>query len=159
VFEALNTLNMSIEIREATVTDSSIIEELYKELVGNSGVKVDPARVEQIATDPNNFLFVMFANGELTGTCFLTLCLDPSFGFQPYAVLENVIVVSENRGSGFGKLLFQYVERFCLSKDCSKIMLLSSIVRKEAHGFFKVMGYEENKKCGFIKYRSDFTVE
>jgi N-acetylglutamate synthase-like GNAT family acetyltransferase len=148
-----------MEIREATEADTQAIQKLYETLVSNADVNVDPRRIEEIAKDSNNFLFVICANSKIEGTCFVTLCLDPMFGSQPYCIIENVVINPELRNSGLGQNMLKYVEHFCLNKDCSKIMLQSSISRKEAHGFFESLGYERMKKAAFVKYRSHFTNE
>ncbi|HIV72719.1 MAG TPA: hypothetical protein H9903_17415, partial [Candidatus Aquabacterium excrementipullorum] len=45
----------------------------------------------------------------------------------------------------------------CGRAQCSKIMLLSSIERTEAHAFFERAGYTGSTKKGFVKYRRQFT--
>jgi Acetyltransferase (GNAT) family. len=59
---------------------------------------------------------------------------------------------------GVGTALMQEVEAFCLRADCSKIMLLSSIGRTDAHQFFGRMGFAGSTKRGFVKYRRQFKV-
>jgi len=48
----------------------------------------------------------------------------------------------------------RYVEAHCLKHNCSKIMLLSAAHRIDAHRFFSSLGYEQDRKVGFVKYRS-----
>jgi GNAT superfamily N-acetyltransferase len=78
------------------------------------------------------------------------------YGKQPFAVVENIVVSSRSRGEGIGTSLLKYIESLCLEKGCSKMMLQSSIDRKEAHRFFKFLGYDQDKKAGFVKYRQNF---
>lgn len=148
-----------MEIREATATDAKAVQGLYNELADDTDVNVDPSRIEEIAKNSNNFLFVISRNGRIEGTCFLTLCLDPMYGSQPYGVIENVVIHSESQNLGLGKNILKYVEHFCLKRDCSKIMLQSSITRREAHGFFESLAYKHTRKLAFVKYRRNFTNE
>ncbi|MFM0191682.1 GNAT family N-acetyltransferase [Paraburkholderia strydomiana] len=75
---------------------------------------------------------------------------------QPFAVVENLVVDQECRGNGIGQALLREVERFCLSRNCSKMMLLSSASRVDAHRFFEQVGFRGDRKRGFVKYRSQF---
>lgn len=146
-----------MKVRQALETDAEQIQNLYTTLTNSPDVKVEPSRVKQILSDDNNFLFVIVNDHDISGTCFLTLCLDPMYGTQPYGVIENIIINSESRSAGLGKELMRHVESFCFAKDCSKVMLQSNANRDEAHGFFNSLGYEDKRKVGFVKYRSNLT--
>ena len=78
------------------------------------------------------------------------------FGSQPFAVIENVVVNEAVRGKGLGEAPLRHIEAFCLAMDCSKIMLLSSIQREQAHRFFERVGFAGSSKRGFVKYRWQF---
>lgn len=146
----------TITIREAHAGEAAAVATLYRSFVANSHINVREDRLEVIARDPNNFLFVCAVDGEVCGTAFLTLCLDAMFGHQPYGVLENVVVAEAWRGRGIGGQLFAQVEEVCRLRDCSKIMLLSTASREAAHRFFAKQGYSSANKRGFVKYRHQF---
>ncbi|MCF2938119.1 GNAT family N-acetyltransferase [Paenibacillus alkaliterrae] len=74
------------------------------------------------------------------------------YQFRPYAVVENIIVDKNLRGSGIGKKLLEHVEQLCISKCCTKIMLLSGANRIAAHEFFTKYGYSGVVSKGFKKY-------
>ncbi|QXI29542.1 GNAT family N-acetyltransferase [Pseudomonas vanderleydeniana] len=143
-------------IRTATPEDAPAIEVLYRQLVGNGEVRVLPERLAQLARDPHTELFVAELEGQVRATALLSLCSDAMFGFQPFAVLENVVVDEQVRGTGVGSALLVAVEAFCLRTDCSKIMLLSSIGREPAHRFFQRARFVGDAKRGFVKYRRAF---
>jgi hypothetical protein len=44
------------------------------------------------------------------------------------------------------------VEERARSCGCTKLMLLSSVTRAEAHSFFARIGFDGQKKRGFVKY-------
>jgi len=141
-------------LREAGAGDAAAIARLYRLLVpGDENVVVTPERIDQIAADPHNFLFVAEEDGRVLGTGFLTLCLDPMYGRLPYAVLENLVVDPAARHQGYGRFLAKALEAFCWQRRCTKIMLLSSAFRREAHLFFAALGYARDKKVAFVKYR------
>jgi GNAT superfamily N-acetyltransferase len=141
-------------LREARANDAGAIARLYRLLVpGDEDVAVTPERIDQIAADPHNYLFVVEEDGRVLGTGFLTLCLDPMYGRLPYAVLENLVVDPAARHQGYGRFLAEALEAFCWRRRCTKIMLLSSAFRREAHHFFAALGYARDKKVAFVKYR------
>jgi GNAT superfamily N-acetyltransferase len=97
-------------------------------------------------------LLVVEAEGVVCGSAFMTLCLDAMYGFQPYAVIENVIVLESARGRGAGRALLNDLERIARAAHCTKLMLLSSTHRTEAHTFFAHIGFDGERKRGFVKY-------
>lgn len=139
-------------IREATVVDQSSVQRLYEILCPGEPIDVRTDRIEQLRQDPNNYLFVADEDGAVVGTAFLTLCLDPMFGSQPSGVVENVVVDEAARGRGIGSQLFAHMERICVERNCSKVMLLSNAKRTRAHTFFRTMGYDDTVAKGFKKY-------
>jgi N-acetylglutamate synthase-like GNAT family acetyltransferase len=143
-------------IREARSTDAAAIADLYRSFVSSPHITVREDRLEAIASDPHNFVFVCDVDGVVCGTAFLTLCLDAMFGNQPYGVIENVVVNQAWRRKGIGGQLLEHVEEVCRIHHCSKIMLLSTSSRRSAHRFFEQHGFSSADKCGFVKYRSQF---
>lgn len=143
-------------VRNALPSDAQRIAELYRQLVSNPGVCVWPERIATVSTDPNTGLFVCEHSGQVEGTALVSLCADVMFGAQPFAVVENIVVDDRVRSQGLGAALLHHIEAFCLVNNCSKIMLLSSIQREQAHRFFERAGFVGSKKRGFVKYRSAF---
>ncbi|MNY55522.1 Acetyltransferase (GNAT) family protein [compost metagenome] len=78
------------------------------------------------------------------------------YGRQPFAVVENIVVDLAARNRGVGAALMREVETFCAEGDCSKIMLLSSVDRTDAHRFFERCGFDASIKRGLVKYRRSF---
>ena len=72
---------------------------------------------------------------------------------QPFALVENLVVDANHRKQGVGAAMLAEVERVCLEADCSKIMLMSSVHRAEAHRVFLKAGYSGDAKRGFVRYR------
>ena len=153
----------TIQIREAEARDVSAIHELYRRLVRpvapDVEVDVRADRIEQIRSDPHNFLWVLESEEGVAGTAFVTLCLDPMQNRQPYAVLENFVIDERCRAKGYGARLMRYVVDFCYRADCSKIMLQSHSSRSQAHAFFESQGFSATNKKAFVKYRRDMMVK
>jgi len=145
-------------VRRATPGDAPRIAELYFSLTNDPNINVQSARIADLTYDVRTALFVCEYLGEVCATALVSLCADVMYGRQPYAVVENVVVDDALRGMGIGSLLLNHIEAFCLTSDCSKIMLMSSIHRQEAHRFFERSGYTGSKKRGFVKYRSSMSL-
>lgn len=140
-------------IRQAQPRDAAAIEALYRLLVpGDVNIAVDPVRIAALEHDQTNHLLVADEEGLLAGTAFLTLCLDPMYGFQPYGVVENVIVLPAARARGTGTGLMEGLEQLARAARCTKLMLLSTHTRREAHQFFMRLGFDGERKRGFVKY-------
>lgn len=149
---------MSIRIRQALPEDAPQVQALYDVLTGKPS-HVLPSRLAELAADNRSFLFVAEEANNVVGSAFLTLCPDPMYGTQPFAVVENIVVASLKRNSGVGTALMRHIESRCLEHNCSKIMLMSATERVNAHRFFSRLGYEAKKKVGFVKYRSSLATE
>jgi len=140
-------------VRKACARDAAAIEALYELLVpGDENIHVDPSRVSALEADATNHLFVVEHEAGVCGSVFLTICLDPMYGFLPYGVVENVIVLANARGRGAGRALMAAVEQTARAARCTKLMLLSTATRSEAHAFFARLGYDGERKRGFVKY-------
>ena len=156
------TNDPGLQIREAGARDAVAILRLYRQLVRpvapDVEVDVHADRLEQIRSDPHNFLWVLESEDRVIGTAFVTLCLDPMHNQQPYAVLENFVIDERYRTKGYGALLMRYAVDFCYRADCSKIMLQSHSSRSQAHAFFEAQGFSAANKKAFVKYRRDMKV-
>jgi GNAT superfamily N-acetyltransferase len=145
--------NDDLQVRPARPEDAPAIEALYRALVvGDDNIHVLPARIAALADDPHNHLLVAEREGTVCGTAFVTMCLDPMYGLLPYAVVENIVVLSEARGQGAGRALMVAVEELARTARCTRVGLTSSAFRTEAHAFFRHLGYDGDKKRAFVKY-------
>ncbi|VVE14178.1 N-acetyltransferase [Pandoraea pneumonica] len=143
-------------VRIAAPSDRSALQSLYRQLVDDDRVSVTQAQIQALADDSRARLFVAEVDGAVRGTVIVTICPDAMYADQPFAVVENIVVDTQCRGSGVGYALLREVEQFCLAKNCSKMMLLSSASRADAHQFFERSGFRGDIKRGFVKYRRQF---
>lgn len=143
-------------IREAAPADATALAALYRELVGDPNISVRPEQVEILKQSRSSFLLVGEADGAICGTALLNLCADVMYGIQPFGIIENVIISPSFRGQGVGRQLMSHMEHLAIQNDCTKLMLLSSQTRTEAHAFFRRCGFQDGTKQGFVKYRRQF---
>lgn len=147
---------MMREIRRADAKDADAIAKLYRELNTLSEPSVLPERIAEISTSDNTYLLVCDDDGEIIATALLCLCQDVMYKSQPFALVENLVVSADYQREGVGKSMMDYIEDFCLQKDCSKIMLQTGNENRDARDFYTAMGYDPDAKIGFIKYRRYF---
>ena len=145
-------------IRRAVADDAPAFESLYRELVSDPLIRVLPEQVAALHDSPAGFLLVAEGDGVVCATALLTICPDVMYQAQPFGVVENVVVTQAMRGRCLGRLLLERVEHLARTCDCTKLMLLSSTAREEAHAFFRHCGFVSETKQAFVKYRSQFRV-
>ncbi|WP_157826735.1 GNAT family N-acetyltransferase [Colwellia sp. 12G3] len=148
-----------IVVREANQYDICCIQKLLEALAQDGNVHVLEEQINFFRDSGNNFLLVAEVSGAVVGTVQLNICPDAMYKTQPYALIENIIVEQTSEKQGIGKALLSKVEEICVINNCSKIMLLSSSQRSEAHNFFDKVGYSGSTKKGFVKYASLFNVK
>jgi GNAT superfamily N-acetyltransferase len=145
-----------VTVRRACAADAGTVAALYAQLVANPALCVLPERLDELRGSSDAALLVASVDETLVGTAFVAWCPDAMFGRQPFAVVENIVVDATARGRGVGAALLAQIDRLCLARDCSKIMLLSASERAQAHRFFERAGYAGDRKRGFVKYRCAF---
>lgn len=143
---------MKIDFRFAKPSDAEEIQKLYQQLVNDKNINVTTAGIKNLVEDRSNFLVVGESEGQVVATALFTLCRDVMYGDQPFAVIENIVVSSNCRGSGYGSALMSHLKTLGREHRCTKIMLLSSASRSEAHTFFEKCGYRGDLKRGFVNY-------
>ncbi|BEP69711.1 MULTISPECIES: GNAT family N-acetyltransferase [unclassified Variovorax] len=146
----------SLSVRRAVSDDAARIDALYGQLVADAARCVLPERLQALSEDPRTALLVAEIDGQVCATVLVSLCEDVMYGRQPFAVVENVVVDAAARNRGVGVALMREVEAFCAASDCSKIVLLSSVEREDAHRFFERCGFDGWIKRGLVKYRRSF---
>lgn len=140
-------------IREAEGKDKEQLFKLYRILVPNSKkMNVSEEQIEKMRVDPMNFLLVYDEEGVILGPVTLNICLQALHGLRPYGVIENIIVHENHQSKNIGQKLLQYIDEYCRSIDCHRIMLLSNSQRLRAHQFFEREGYSGSVSIGFKKY-------
>lgn len=147
----MNTIE-NFKIREANIKDAKQLTDLYKILCPDDNVEVLPFRISQFEESNRDYLLVIEVNNVVIGTLTVNICLNAEIGLTEYAIFENLVLLEDYRGKGYGKRLFSYAEEIVQKRKCEKIMILSSKKRKDAHIFLRKIGYSDNISLGFKKY-------
>ncbi len=145
-------------IRRATEKDIPRIIELYHQL--NTSrlpqerdlTDEDRRRIfHEIDSFSGMELLVAEDGGEVVGSLVFIIVPNLSHSGLPWIVVENVIVDQARRGKGFGWDLMKYVEARARESGCYKVQLSSDNSRKEAHEFYRSLGYQATAQ-GFRLY-------
>ncbi len=147
-------------VRPAKEADIPRILELYDQLtiskpdaeLGRSPSPEDFRAVfARIREQPGHELVVVEEQGDITGTMVFLIVPNLSHQGLPWAVIENMVVEKNNRRGGTGKLLIDYALKRARETGCYKIQLSSTNSRKEAHAFYRSMGFKASAR-GFRLY-------
>lgn len=138
-----------LDIRPATVQDLPAILTLYSELDQAYGDLPGKCPVDydglwrQVAADTRQLVLVAESGSAIVGT--VTVVIVPNLGHhgQPWAAVENVVVRRNCRGCGFGTALLAEAGRIARSYNCYKLTLTTNLQRREAHEFYRRLGWQE----------------
>ncbi len=147
-------------VRATTKGDIPRILELYRQLaIATSQVEQhqNPSldncqRVfAEIGTFPGYELLVAEDEGEVVGTMVLIIIPNLSHSALPWALVENLIVDQRYQRRGTGRLLIDYAIARAKEAGCFKVALSSDKRRREAHKFYRSLGFETSAH-GFRLY-------
>lgn len=97
---------------------------------------------ENIQNDPNQHLMVLVNDiDEVIGTLQLSFIQYLTYQGGIRAQIEAVRVHKEYRGSGFGKVLFEWAIEHAKNKGAHLIQLTSDKKRPEAVKFYEQLGF------------------
>ncbi len=117
--------------------------EISKEALGKSWT--------QIMGHESFLRYIVLENkNALVASCCVSVIPNLTRSGRPYALIENVITHPDYRRKGAGAQVIKAAIEYAAERNCYKIMLLSDFARKEAHAFYKSLGFNDNSKKGFL---------
>ena len=142
-----------IRIREALFEDMNSISRLYFQLsrFGN-GLSPDYESIFAKMQE-NDAYYLMVAiddDDQVVGSILGIVCQSLAEQYEAFLVIEDVIVDENCRRAGIGRALFQHMDQIARDKRCVYAILVSSGYRKEAHQFYRSVGFTEDV-VGFRK--------
>ena len=93
--------------------------------------------------------FICEEDDQVVSSACISIIPNLTRNSRPYAIIENVITHPDYRRKGYGTLIMQECIKYAKIRDCYKIMLLSSAFRRDAHTFYKNLGFDSESKQGF----------
>jgi GNAT superfamily N-acetyltransferase len=94
-----------------------------------------------ISATPAQELLVAEEDGRVVGATMLVIVHGLAHNVSPWAVLEYTVVDEQYRRRSIGKLMLEYAAIKAKEAGCYKIMLSSNKKRKDAHRFYRSLGF------------------
>jgi len=137
-------------IREATIEDAFAICNISCADLGyDCSCEFVSTRISNLDKGREK-VFVAEVNGIVSG--YIHAEKYQTLYFEPMINILGLAVSSEFRRRGIGRMLLKRAERWANEVGIHKIRLNSGASRKEAHSFYRAMGYRNEKgQIRFIK--------
>jgi ribosomal protein S18 acetylase RimI-like enzyme len=145
---------MEFNIRKARESDLPRIMDLYEELTNEKTDLPEAAAsdaFQEISNMPRSEFLVIEDENTVLGTLFYQVIPNLTHSARPWATIENVVVDRRYHRQGIGRKLIEYALKRCSEAGCYKIQLLSTKTRKQAHQFYRDLGFEDTA-MGFRYY-------
>jgi GNAT superfamily N-acetyltransferase len=85
-------------------------------------------------------VFVAVHGGRVIGMCSVQVVISTAEG-KPAAIMEDVVVKREHRGSGFGTALVEAVQEWCLERGITRVQVLADKDNLQALTFYANKGW------------------
>lgn len=135
---------MSTSTRVATINDVEYITELSCQLGYETTREKIRQRLTEILNHADNCVFVAVNDAKVIGWIhgFYSLRIES----ESFVEIGGLVVDKNYRKTGIGKLLIETVYEWSNLKKCNNIRVRSNTIRKEAHQFYKNLGFTETKE-------------
>lgn len=101
---------------------------------------------EQVLQDASyQIKFTVHEEGELMGWGFLVV-INNDRHQEPYGIMENVYVLPEHRGKGYGKQITSAIIKKAKELGCYKLLAQSRYSSEHVHSIYKKMGFSDYGK-------------
>lgn len=137
-------------IRKAKITDYFVLQKLsFEDLGYECDAELVKFRLENLDLN-NECVFVADVNGKVVG--YVHIIKFNTLYYKSMANIQGMVVAKEYRRKGFGKELMKAAEDWARQRNIEIIRLNSGYVRPEAHQFYRVIGYiNEKEQIRFMK--------
>ena len=139
--------------RTAGPADLDAVLGLYRQLHPGDPVLDDAsarAAFDAILSTPGLDLFGLDRDGRVVATTYLNVIANLTRSAAPYAVIENVVVDAELRGTGIGKQVMAATLDVAWARGCYKAMLLTGSRDPATHAFYRACGFSGDAKTAYL---------
>lgn len=151
---------VKMELRELNEKDLESLIKLYKQLddTNNDFTAEDARKIWKTEIEGNKKIkyFGAVENGKVISTCYCLIIPNLTHLGSSIAFVENVVTDSEYRGQGLGRKVMEMAIEFAHENNCYKVILQSASFRKEAHQFYKNLGFDGESKKAFTMKLKDY---
>jgi GNAT superfamily N-acetyltransferase len=138
-------------IRLAETSDASKIAKLLAELgyVGSPALVI--SKITVLAGSPNDLVLVAENEGIIAGVISLHVT-ELFHAAGRIGRITALVIASDKRGEGIGKLLTEAADSFFRSTGCVRAEVTSGDHRPEAHAFYETQGYMPDERRFMKRY-------
>ena len=133
---------MALAIRDASPHDSEAVAHLVGQLGYPTSPEAVAARITQLEASRADRLVVAELDGDIVGLASLHVSLSVEYD-DPAAKLSAIVVDERYRRRGIGEALVMALEGEARARGCGLIFLTTAERRKDAHTFYRRLGFEE----------------
>ena len=149
-----------MEIRELNEGDLESLVKLYEQLDGIDETlteeKVHAIWKAEIEENKDIKYFGAVEDGKVVSTCWCIIVPNLTRCGSSFCFIENVVTDKDFRKQGLGRKVMEKAIEFARQKNCYKVILESASFRKEAHQFYKNLGFDGEAKKAFIMKLKDY---
>jgi GNAT superfamily N-acetyltransferase len=134
-----------LEVRPALLADAEALAALAGELGYPATPELVEARLAAILAGPGHAVLVAESiPGEVVG--WIHVFGARRVESEPFAELGGLVVREGHRGRGIGRRLVEAARRWAAVRGFSTLRVRTSVVREEAHRFYRGLGFELAKR-------------
>jgi GNAT superfamily N-acetyltransferase len=134
-----------IEIRSATINDSSALADLSIQLGYPTSSRQSAHRLDVIL-DSKDHALLMACLADDTVIGYVHGFIAYRVGVDPFAEIGGLVVTKEYHRRGVGRRLMAEVEDWAMQNGIRKFRIRSASHREAAHPFYKRLGFTQSKK-------------
>jgi N-acetylglutamate synthase-like GNAT family acetyltransferase len=134
--------NVDLKIRNARPQDARVLAQLVRQLGYPTSTEAVSARMARLAASKADRLVVAELDGEVVGLASLHVSLSVEYD-EPAAKLSAIVIDERHRRRGVGEALVTVLEAEARERGCGLIFLTTAERRKEAHSFYRRLGFQE----------------
>ena len=142
----------SLKLRSPVIHDAPVLVPLLAELGYAVPEATVRANIANLANGPADRAWVAENSDSILG--LVSVHLTPLFHATGHlGRITSLVVRSDARSTGVGRLLMQRAQDFCWEAGCERIELTSSDHREGAHRFYERLGFQVHSRR-FLKHRA-----
>lgn len=108
-------------------------------------------RMEKIKRQGNK-LIVVEENNVILGV--VQALIDIRLAEGKVGEIVSLVVRSESRGKGVGKILLTRAKEFLIESGCTSFRVRENVTREDAHQFYKALGFKELKTQVILEHKN-----
>ena len=130
----------------------SLLQSLFsQEIEFKPDQKLQIRGLTSIINDPNiGCIVIARENNQVVGMVNLLFTVSTALGGR-VALLEDMVVTPDMRGTGVGSKLLQYSVESAAEMGCLRITLLTDADNEGAHRFYQRHGFDRSSMVAFRK--------